>query len=40
MGDPGFKCQGQGIDEVSTAIHGDAVAVNDKFTPLWGATCC
>jgi hypothetical protein len=28
----GARRQGQGLDEVSTAIHGDAVAMNMKIT--------
>jgi hypothetical protein len=28
----GAKRQGKGLDEVSSAIHGDAVAMNVKFS--------
>jgi hypothetical protein len=34
--DSGARRQGQGLDEVSTAIHGDAVAMNVKITSLSG----
>jgi len=30
----GARRQGKGLDEVSTAIHGDEVAMNAKFTGL------
>ena len=36
----GAKRQGKGLDEVSTAIHGDAVAMNVEITGSSGAFFC
>jgi hypothetical protein len=36
----GAKRRGKGLDEVSSAILGDAVAENVKITSLPGVFCC